>query len=373
MPKKTVKLAGFELPVNPHKTPYLPQEQKIVGCRDTIKTLAYAVKTNKPVLIIGETGVGKTALIRYLAHRTKSGFRRINLNGQTSVDEFVGKTLLNKEGTYWQDGILTESLRNGYWLLADEINASLPEILFVLHSLLDDDNYIVLSENGGEIVKPHADFRFFATMNPSGKYAGTKELNKAFLSRFPIIIQLDFPKSKDEVKIIQTYAKITDKKALALVKMAQALRKAYRKDEIEFVCSTRDLINCAKIASDFDMKKALKLTVLSRCPEEDYKAVKTIVSLYFGSRGFARRIVDYEKEAKKANEKLEEYKRQTGVSIDNLFHNHRQVITELKLLKKYLKSSKPRAGNVMDHFAYINRKLKRNEELMDEWLKKKSE
>ncbi len=280
---KTVTIEGTRLQINQKDTQYIPNNQPIVGYEEILSRLAYSINKNIPLLMIGETGVGKTALIRHLAYRTNNSFRRLNLNGQTTIDEFVGKILLNKEGTYWVDGILTDAMRKGHWVLLDEINAALPEILFVLHSLLDDDKYVVLSEKDGEIVRPHKNFRIFAAMNPSGKYTGTKDLNKAFLSRFPMILRMDFPKAQQEKQIIRTYAKKVEQVAIdKMVKVANDLRKSYKKNEIEFVCSTRDLINCALIAENRGIKEAVELTMLNRCNEEDFKAVDTVIKLYFG-------------------------------------------------------------------------------------------
>lgn len=280
----SINISGLELPVNPLPCQFPSGEQVIIGYEDVLKVLAYSVKTNKPTLLIGETGVGKTALIRYLASKTNNSFRRVNLNGQTTVEEFVGKTLLDRSGTFWQDGVLIEAMRNGYWLLVDEINAALPEILFTLHSLLDDDGYIVLAEKDGEIVKPHPNFRFFATMNPSNKYAGTRSLNKAFLSRFPIVLQLEFPSVNTEKKIIKEYSSLEGKELSRLIAVANELRAIYQKGEIEYICSTRDLINCAQIAADFGINNALELTILNRCDKEDLKAITVITSLYFGKK-----------------------------------------------------------------------------------------
>ena len=110
----------------------------------------------------------------------------------------------------------------------------MPEILFVLHSLLDDDRYIVLAEKNGEIVKPHKNFRLFASMNPSGSYTGTKELNKAFLSRFPIILNVKYPTKANEIKILKQYTKMSNNKIENLRQMAQDIRKAYNKNEINY-------------------------------------------------------------------------------------------------------------------------------------------
>lgn len=290
---KTTNIFGFNLPISDTPCSFPPGEQEIVGYEDILKILAYSIKNSKPSLLIGETGVGKTALIRYLASKTNSNFRRVNLNGQTTVEEFVGKTLLNRSGTYWQDGILVDAMRNGYWLLVDEINAALPEILFTLHSLLDDDGYVVLAEKDGEIVRPHPSFRFFATMNPSGKYAGTKSLNKAFLSRFPIVLQLKFPLPSVEKKIIAQYSQLKGVELIRLIKVANELRSLYQKGDLEYICSTRDLINCAQISADLGIREAMELTIINRCDEEEKKAVETLVSLYFGKN--PKKVLDLEK------------------------------------------------------------------------------
>lgn len=258
-------------------------KQEIVGYKSTLKNLEYAIEKNIPALLIGETGVGKTSLIRHLSQKHSKTFRRINLNGQTTIDEFVGKTLLNNKGTYWQDGVLTEAMRNGWWLLLDEINAALPEVLMVLHSLLDDDRFIVLSEKDGEVVLPHKDFRVFATMNPSGRYAGAKDLNKALFSRFAMVLQLDFPSAKQEMDIIKHYApKCTRLNREKLVKMARQMRESYKKGEMEMVVSTRDLINCAKMSVDMSIKKAVNIAIINRANEDDVTSVQTLSDLYFG-------------------------------------------------------------------------------------------
>lgn len=273
---------GQKVLVNNEDKGFVPSGQKIIGSKEYLKTLAYAINNSFPVLMVGETGVGKTSLARFLAQETKNSYRRVNLNGQTTTDDFVGKMLLSRKGTYWQDGVLIEAMREGRWLVLDEINAAPAEILFVLHSLLDDDGYVVLPEKDGEIVKPHPDFRLFATMNPA-TYQGVRELNKAFMSRFPVILNVSYPDAEDEEKILAHYAKKADPKVIRnLVKMAKDLRKTYKKEELEYVCSTRDIINCAVLSQDLSLKEALEYSVLNKVNKDDIKAVETVASLYFG-------------------------------------------------------------------------------------------
>lgn len=247
--------------------------------------LALAARENLPALVIGETGTGKTTAIRTLAGKAKKPYRRVNLNGGTTADELVGRILLNKEGTYWADGILTEAVRKGYWIVLDEINAAGADVLFALHSLLDDDRMLVLPENDGEIVHPSDEFRLFATMNPSGDYAGTKEMSKALTSRFPLVLKASYPKESEEVKIIEERTGLSEELAIALVKVANDARPAYNEGKMDFPFSTRDLIYVAQIAKALggtraDTRKAIRACVLGKCSKEDAVTLVDIVDLH---------------------------------------------------------------------------------------------
>ena len=135
------RIGRSEIPINEmNGNSFVPPAQFYLAAGDGLERIAWAVSKNLPVLLVGETGVGKTLSVRHLAHMTNNGFRRVNLNGMTTVDEFVGKLMINEQGTYWVNGILVDAMQSGDWLLIDEINACLPEIAFCLHSLLDGNH-----------------------------------------------------------------------------------------------------------------------------------------------------------------------------------------------------------------------------------------
>ncbi len=272
--------------LNPESEKYVPKDLPAYHDHDGLMSfLALGARENMPVLIIGETGTGKTTAVRTLAGKTKMPYRRVNLNGGTTADELVGRILLNKEGTYWADGILTEAIRKGFWIVLDEINAAGADVLFALHSLLDDDKMLVLAENDGEIVRPHEDFRLFATMNPSGDYAGTREMSKALMSRFPLVLTASYPKEKEEVDIIVERTELKADIALALVKVANDSRASYRDGKMDFPFSTRDLLYIGKIAKSLgggmsDTRKAIRACVLGKCSREDAMALVDMVDLH---------------------------------------------------------------------------------------------
>lgn len=265
-----------------------PETDKMYLDDGVKKAIEYAADKNVPVLLVGETGTGKTAAIRDVAHRLGKQLFRINLTGQTGVDEFVGKTLLRKDGnstvTFWQDGVVIKAMREGHWIVLDEINMAAPDILAKLHSLLDDDRFITLVEKDGEVVRPHADFRLFATMNPPEDYVGTKDLNKALMSRFPVILNVDY--SDQEAKIVQERTGVDALVAEELVMVATELRKNKKSGAINFIPSTRDLIYCGGlITAGFPKKEAMILSMVNKAAPEERTPIMKVVGLVTDKEG----------------------------------------------------------------------------------------
>lgn len=282
----TVKFGKVSLPVQKEVSPFIPHLLEYSDHDGILETIAYSVTADMPVLLIGETGVGKTAAVRHVAARTRNSLRRVNVNGSTTAEDFVGQLMVNEKGTYWSDGILTDALRNGYWLVIDEINAASAEVLFVLHSLLDDDRYIVLTgKPDKEVVRAHPNFRIFATMNPPERYAGTKDMNKAMLSRFAVTIEVSLPPSSVELDVIAGKSKFLTEKGKAQMKnFLEEVRGAYEKEELDLFVSPRDVRSIVTML-DFtgSMSTAIARTVLPRGTKSEQKAVKDLVRLHFAA------------------------------------------------------------------------------------------
>ncbi|KAI3908771.1 hypothetical protein MKW98_029321 [Papaver atlanticum] len=143
-----------------------------------------AMKLSKPVLLEGSPGVGKTSLIvalgKYLGHNVV----RINLSEQTDMMDLLGSDLPNEdEGFAWSDGILLQALKNGDWVLLDELNLAPQSVLEGLNAVLDHRAEVFIPELGRTIKCPPS-FRLFACQNPSSQGGGRKGLPKSFLNRF---------------------------------------------------------------------------------------------------------------------------------------------------------------------------------------------
>ena len=273
--------------LSPDDLKHVPKPTDYIDNKGILGDIATFINLNMPVLVEGETGVGKTSAFRYLAGLTQSPYRRLNLNGSTTVDEFVGKVMLDKEGTYWVDGVLIDAMRKGHWLVLDEINAALPEILFVLHSLLDDDGYVVLAEHNGEVVRPHSNFRVFATMNPSeGQYSGTKELNQAFLDRFAKMT-FDFPTLAQEKKMVTSrypnLKYVTKDKLDNMLRYVQEMRTAYTSGAQEFLVSPRGTLQWVHLSEEFkDIGKAAEYALVYKAPVDERAGIRDVLKLKFG-------------------------------------------------------------------------------------------
>ena len=183
--------------------PFVPQEEPhyIITpfIEKNLKNLVRASSTRRfPVLLQGPTSAGKTSMIEYLAKVSGNKFVRINNHEHTDLQEYLGSYVSGDDGTLrYQEGILVEALRNGYWIVLDELNLAPSDVLEALNRLLDDNRELFIPETQ-EVVHPHSNFMLFATQNPAGLYGGRKVLSRAFRNRFLELHFDDIPESELE-------------------------------------------------------------------------------------------------------------------------------------------------------------------------------
>lgn len=168
---------------------------------------------NFPVLIQGPTSSGKTSMINYLAKISGHKFVRINNHEHTDLQEYLGSYTADNQGQLtFKEGALVEAVRNGYWIVLDELNLAPTDVLEALNRLLDDNRELLIPETQ-EIVKPHPEFMLFATQNPPGVYGGRKMLSRAFRNRFLELHFDDIPENeletilRERCQIAPPYAK----------------------------------------------------------------------------------------------------------------------------------------------------------------------
>ncbi|KAL1972656.1 hypothetical protein VTN31DRAFT_7070 [Thermomyces dupontii] len=189
------------------KGPFAPEAQPhyiiTPSIEKNLKNLLRASSTRRfPILLQGPTSSGKTSMVEYLAKISGNKCVRINNHEHTDLQEYLGSYVSTEDGTLrYQEGVLVEALRNGYWIVLDELNLAPSDVLEALNRLLDDNRELFLPETQ-EVIRPHANFMLFATQNPAGLYGGRKVLSRAFRNRFLELHFDDIP--EDELEIILT-------------------------------------------------------------------------------------------------------------------------------------------------------------------------
>jgi len=146
-----------------------------------------ACQLNKPILLEGSPGVGKTSLVTALALVVGQTLSRINLSDQTDLVDLFGSDLPVEGGTpgqfAWKDAEFLRALQGGHWVLLDEMNLAPQAVLEGLNSVLDHRGTVYIPELGRSF-KKHPSFRIFAAQNPQGQGGGRKGLPKSFVNRF---------------------------------------------------------------------------------------------------------------------------------------------------------------------------------------------
>ncbi|ETS75706.1 hypothetical protein PFICI_12650 [Pestalotiopsis fici W106-1] len=159
--------------------------------------LVRATSTRRfPVLIQGPTSSGKTSMIEFLANFSGNKFVRINNHEHTDLQEYLGTYVSGADGKLrFQEGLLVQALREGHWIVLDELNLAPTDVLEALNRLLDDNRELLIPETQ-EVVRPHENFMLFATQNPPGLYGGRKVLSRAFRNRFLELHFDDIPENE---------------------------------------------------------------------------------------------------------------------------------------------------------------------------------
>ncbi|XP_064196020.1 midasin isoform X1 [Anguilla rostrata] len=193
-----------------------------------LRDLARVVSAgNHPVLIQGETSVGKTSLIRWLAAASGNQCVRINNHEHTDIQEYIGCYASDSSGKLgFREGVLIDAMRKGYWIILDELNLAPTDVLEALNRLLDDNRELFIAETQ-EVVKAHPRFMLFATQNPPGLYGGRKVLSRAFRNRFVELHFDELPSAELEL-ILHKRCSLPPSYCTKLVKVMQELQSLRR-------------------------------------------------------------------------------------------------------------------------------------------------
>ena len=217
-----------------------------------------------PTFITGLSGNGKTLTVEQACSQLGRELIRVNITVETDEDDLIGGFRLVGGETVWHNGPVIEALQRGAVLLLDEIDLASNKIL-CLQSILEGKG--VFLKKIGKWVAPTEGFQVFATANTKGKgsedgrFIGTNVLNEAFLERFPVTFEQEYPSSAIEAKILGKTCD-DDQFTTKLVDWADIIRKTFYDGGIEEIISTRRLVHIVKAYKIFgDKAKAIQVCI----------------------------------------------------------------------------------------------------------------
>ena len=231
-----------------------------------------------PMFITGLSGNGKTFSVEQACAKANRELIRVNISIETDEDDLIGGFRLVDGNTVWHNGPVVEALERGAVLLLDEIDLASKKIL-CLQSILEGKG--VFLKKIGKFVKPAEGFTVVATANTKGKgsddgrFVGTNVLNEAFLERFPITFEQQYPSPISEQKILEILNPKDDfnKK---LVDWADIIRKTFYDGGIDEIISTRRLVHIVRAYQIFGNREKAITTCISRFDEETKQAFQEL-------------------------------------------------------------------------------------------------
>jgi hypothetical protein len=238
-----------------------------------------------PTYIAGPTGNGKSTMIEQICAKNKRDLIRINLNTMSDEEQLIGSKTLEDGNVTVVEGPVLIAMRTGSVLLLDEIDAGAANTLLCLQPILEGKPYYFKLKN--EVITPASGFNVIATANTKGKgsddgrYIGTNVLNEAFLERFAVTFEQEYPTRSVELKIInnlmQSYNCVDNEFAELLVKWAEAIRRTFDDGGLDETITTRRLVHVIKAFSIFkNQSKAIELC----CNRFDQQTKESFIDLF---------------------------------------------------------------------------------------------
>jgi MoxR-like ATPase len=216
-----------------------------------------------PVFITGMSGNGKTLMVEQVCATLKRECIRVNISVETDESDLIGGPTLVDGNVVYRDGPVMTAMKRGAILLIDEVDRGSNKLM-CLQGILEGKPYF--NKKSGEYIYPKRGFNVVATANTKGR--GSEEgrylsqiLDDAFLERFNITVEQEYPEAKVELKILKPLLN-DDEFAENLVKWADVIRKTFAEGGVDEIVSTRRLVHIAKTYSIFkDRSKAIQLCV----------------------------------------------------------------------------------------------------------------
>jgi len=247
-----------------------------------LKSANACVKSCVPIALVGEKGTGKTSFAKMLADSCKKALVVFSCNSQTSKEDITGRVELDGGRTRFEKSAVIQALEKGDFVLLDEVNTSLPEVLSVLQSLAETSEGSLGEIHIpalGKSVNPDKSARLFIAYNEN--YEGTTELNEAFLSRFARL-NFEYPTTKEVQARLQEICSKSE--AVEISAFADCINAAMVQTNSRYRVSMRECIQCARLLTQgLQLQQTLECTMLNHLNENELEAVFQIAEAAKGN------------------------------------------------------------------------------------------
>ena len=167
------------------------------------------------------------------------------------------------------------AMRQGAVLLIDEIDRGSNKLM-CMQSILEGKPYF--NKKTGELIHPALGFTIIATANTKGRgtedgrFIAAQILDEAFLERFPITVEQEYPSTAVEKRILRNkmkfYGKEDEEFLEMLVNWADIIRKTFAEGGVDEIISTRRLVNIAQAYSIFNEREDAIKYCINRFDED---------------------------------------------------------------------------------------------------------
>ena len=262
----------------------------------------YAIVTSQRAYLHGHTGSGKSTLVEQIAARLYWPYMRVNFDSEITRMDLIGRDVLINEGgvttSKFADGILPQMMAGPYIGCFDEMDFVRPDVAYVMQRALEGGG-LMLTEDGGRIVKPHRMFRIFATGNTVGQgdefgmYQGARPQSLAMLDRFTVWVKVEYLNSTERKKLLKArVASLNEEMLNGVNKYVTEHLEAFLSSKVLQPISPRGMIALSQSLVTFTawmgesrkkeaIAQAFNTTILDRATAQDRVVLKGIVDRVF--------------------------------------------------------------------------------------------
>ena len=283
---KQVSTAALSVETNAFSENLIPTKDDLFVPFGNFKIVRDIIKSRMfyPIFITGLSGNGKTYMVEQACAATKREVIRVNFTVETDEDDLIGGFRLVDGETKFFKGPVIKAMEKGAVLLCDEIDLANPAKVMCLQSILEGNGYFI--KKTGEYITPADGFTVIATANTKGKgsddgrFIGTNILNEAFLERYPITCEQEYPTISIERKILSKVAESVDvddnEYVEKLTDWADIIRKTFVDGGVDEIISTRRLVHIVKAYAIFNDRMTAIEMCTNRFDEETKLAFRDL-------------------------------------------------------------------------------------------------